>query len=42
MVEAQVVAEVLEYFRSLTQVMIGEAIAGSEVINFLKDKNIPY
>ena len=42
MVEAQVVAEVLKYFRSLTQVMIGEAIAGSEVIAFLKQNNLPY
>ena len=33
-VESQVVAEVLEYYRSLTQVMIGEAIAVSELSSF--------
>jgi len=42
MVEAQVVAEVLKYFRSLTQVMIGEAIASSELISFLDNEGIPY
>lgn len=34
-VESQVVAEILEYYRSLTQVMIGEAIAVSELLDFL-------
>jgi len=42
MVEAQVVAEVLQYFRNLTQVMIGEAIASSELIGFLENEVIPY
>jgi len=42
MVEAQVVAEVLKYFRSLTQVMIGEAIAASELIDFLKTQGIAH
>lgn len=42
MVEAQVVAEVLKYFRSLTQVMIGEAIASSELISFLDSEGISY
>jgi hypothetical protein len=35
-VESQVVAEILEYYRSLTQVMIGEAVAVSELLEFLK------
>lgn len=39
-VESQVVAEVLQYFRQMTQVVIGEAIAGSEVIDFLKAKDL--
>lgn len=38
--EAQVVAELLRYFRGLLQVVIGEAIAGSEVITFLTDNSI--
>ncbi len=36
-VESQVVAEILLYFRQLTQVMIGEAVAASELIEFLKN-----
>lgn len=40
-VESQLVAEVLYYFREMTQVVIGEAIAGSEVIDFLRNNNIP-
>lgn len=39
--EAQVVAEVLQYFRMMTQVVIGEAIAGSEVVAFLKENSLP-
>ncbi len=39
-VESQIVAEVLQYFRQMTQVMIGEAIASSEVIAFLEDNNL--
>jgi S1-C subfamily serine protease len=35
--EAQVVHKVLEYFRSMTQVVIGEAIDKSELITFLKN-----
>ncbi len=42
MVEAQVVAEVLKYFRNLTQVMIGEAITASELISFLESQKIRY
>jgi len=39
-VESQIVAEILEYYRSLTQVVIGEAVAGSEVISFLGEIGI--
>ena len=39
-VESQVVSEVLQYFRSMTQVMIGEAVAGLEVIAFLKTNSL--
>lgn len=39
-VESQVVAMVLEYFRDMTQVVIGEAIAGLELIAFLKESDI--
>lgn len=38
--EAQVVAEVLQYFRGMTQVVIGEAVAGSELIAFLKTNDL--
>lgn len=41
-VESQVVAEVLLYFRRMTQVMIGEAVAGSELIAFLKSNKLPW
>ncbi len=40
--EAQVVAEVLQYFRMMTQVVIGEAIAGSELIAFLEANGLPF
>ena len=39
-VESQVVAMVLEYFRDMTQVVIGESIVGSELIAFLKGYDI--
>jgi hypothetical protein len=39
-VESQIVAEFLKYFRQLTQVMIGEAIEKSEVIDFLRENSI--
>lgn len=39
-VESQVVAMVLNYFRDMTQVVIGEAIAASELITFLKGNDI--
>lgn len=38
--EAQIVADLLHYFRGLIQVVIGEAIAGSEVVAFLTENNI--
>ena len=38
--EAQIVADLLYYFRRLIQVVIGEAIAGSEVIAFLTENDI--
>lgn len=41
-VESQLVAEVLQYFRDMTQVVIGEAIAASELIDFLNENNIPW
>lgn len=39
-VESQIVADLLEYFRTLTQVMIGEAISISELRTFLKEHGI--
>jgi len=41
-VESQIVAEILDYFRSMTQVVIGEAIAASELIAFLSENRIPW
>lgn len=38
--ESQIVAELLEHQRKLTQVMLGEAIVAEELIAFLKEKNI--
>jgi len=40
LVESQVVAMVLNYFRDMTQVVIGEAIVGWELVTFLKENNI--
>ncbi len=40
LVESQVVAEILLYFRQLTQVMIGEAVAVSELSEFLKNNRL--
>lgn len=34
--ESQIVAEILEYYRNLTQVMIGEALAISELTDFIR------
>jgi hypothetical protein len=39
-VESQLVAEILTYFRSLTQVMIGEAISIESINKFLNANNI--
>lgn len=36
--EAQLVAQVLLYFREMTQVVIGEAIAGEELETFLRSR----
>jgi S1-C subfamily serine protease len=41
-VESQLVADVLKYFRSMTQVVIGEAIPASEVISFLSGNRLPW
>lgn len=41
LVESQIVAEILTHFRSLTQVMIGEAIAVEELIAFLAEIENP-
>ena len=41
-VESQIVAEVLLYFRQMTQVMIGEAVAASELIAFLEHHKLPW
>jgi S1-C subfamily serine protease len=38
--EAQVIEQILEYFRGLAQVMIGEAVAISELKSFLIENNI--
>lgn len=40
--EGQVVAAVLQYFRSMTQVVIGEAIAANDLVAFLDNNNIPW
>jgi S1-C subfamily serine protease len=42
LVESQVVAEVLQYFRGMTQVVIGEAIAAEDVIAFLDKNRVPW
>lgn len=41
-VESQIVAEILHYFRSMTQVVIGEAIMPSEITSFLDAHGIPW
>jgi len=40
-VESQIVADLLYYFRNLTQVMIGEAISVSELERFLEENGVP-
>lgn len=41
-VESQLVANVLSYFRDMTQVVIGEAIMPVDLINFLNNHNISW
>jgi S1-C subfamily serine protease len=42
LVESQVVAEILEYFRDMTQVVIGEAICAHDLIAFLNKNHISW
>lgn len=41
-VESQIVAEILVYFQSMTQVVIGEAIMPIDITNFLDSNGIPW
>jgi hypothetical protein len=41
-VESQLVAELLKYYRDVSQVYIGEAIAADELIAFLDSEKIPW
>lgn len=41
-VESQIVAEILQYFRDMTQVVIGEAIAPRDVVAFLDANGITW
>lgn len=41
-VESQLVADVLQYFRNMTQVVIGEAIASVDIIAVLDSAGIPW
>lgn len=41
-VESQLVADVLKYFRSMTQVVIGEAIPAADVTSFLSASGLPW
>jgi len=40
--EGQLVGDLLQYFREITQVVIGEAIAAEELIEFLDRNNLPW
>jgi hypothetical protein len=40
--ESQLTAALLEYYRQMSQVFIGEAIAASELTSFLDEKKIPW
>jgi len=40
--EGQLVGDLLQYFRDLTQVVIGEAISAEEVIRFLDSNRLPW
>ncbi len=41
-VESQLVADVLKYFRSMTQVVIGDAIPANDVVSFLAMSKLPW
>ena len=41
-VESQIVAEILEHFQGMTQVVLGEAIAAEDVVLFLNKNSIPW
>jgi len=40
--EGQLVGDLLQYFRDMTQVVIGEAIAAEELIGFLDHNSLPW
>jgi hypothetical protein len=40
--EGQLVGDLLQYFRDITQVVIGEAIAAEELVRFLDASNLPW
>jgi hypothetical protein len=40
--EGQLVGELLQYFRDMTQVVIGEAIAADELVHFLDERGIAW
>lgn len=40
--EGQLVGDLLQYFRDMTQVLIGEAIAAEEVVSFLDSNGLPW
>jgi S1-C subfamily serine protease len=40
--ESQLTAALLDYYRQVSQVFIGEAIAASELVSFLNEKKIPW
>jgi hypothetical protein len=41
-VESQLVADVLKYFRSMTQAVIGEAIPATDLISFLSSSKVSW
>jgi hypothetical protein len=40
--EGQLVGDLLQYFRDMTQVVIGEAIAADELVSFLDTSKLPW
>jgi hypothetical protein len=42
MIEGQIVAECLEHFRKMTQMVLGEAIVASDLVAFLDQNGIPW